>query len=288
VRDVISRRLRPLPSDTCAVLATAAVLGRDVDLATLAAVHGGGAEETFTALAPALAAELVGPVPGAIGRYRFAHALVTETLYRTCPPPSAPGCTARGDVLAARADDLAALGDLAHHYLRTGDRDGLRRAADYAVRAGDHARAQLGWEEAAGHYERALDALTAVGADAGERLHVLLALGDAQACGGDTEGFRATFLEAAMIARERGDVEAFGRAALGYARPAAQRRPEPLLLELLEEARRGSEPPSPRSAPASSGASPRRATTPTPSRSATRSAARPWRSRNGSAIAPRS
>jgi tetratricopeptide (TPR) repeat protein len=68
---------------------------------------------------------------------------------------------------------------------------------------------------------------------------VLLEFGEAQALAGDVEGLRATFLEAARMAREQRDATALARAALGYGRMPSLQADDPILVGLLEEALRG-------------------------------------------------
>ncbi|MEP6469922.1 MAG: hypothetical protein ABJC24_09150 [Chloroflexota bacterium] len=71
------------------------------------------------------------------------------------------------------------------------------------------------------------------------RTEILLSLGDASARGGDLAGSRATFLEAAGIARRTGVARQLARAALGYggrlpwARPGRDTRLIPLLQDAL-------------------------------------------------------
>ena len=50
----------------------------------------------------------------------------------------------------------------------------------------------LRYEEAAGHYERALAGLRALGGGGGDRLPLLVRFGNAQRLAGDGEGARAT------------------------------------------------------------------------------------------------
>ena len=75
--------------------------------------------------------------------------------------------------------------------------------------------------------------------DGMERMELLLALGDAQSRAGETEVAKATFIEAADLARQIGDVERLARAALGYSgrfvwmRAGSDTKIIPLLHEAL-------------------------------------------------------
>jgi class 3 adenylate cyclase/pimeloyl-ACP methyl ester carboxylesterase len=80
VKDIIERRLARL-SDECAnVLTIASVIGRDFGIDALRRASGMSDEQLIHSLEEAVDVSLVREVPGAVGRYRFAHALVHEAL----------------------------------------------------------------------------------------------------------------------------------------------------------------------------------------------------------------
>ena len=81
VREVIGRRLRHLPDECNRLLTLASVLGREFDLAALAAVSGLEPDAILELLDEAIEARVVSVVPGAIGRMRFAHALIRDAAY---------------------------------------------------------------------------------------------------------------------------------------------------------------------------------------------------------------
>jgi len=102
-----------------------------------------------------------------------------------------------------------------------------------AERAGDNALAELAWEDAAGHYRRALAVLTATDAtDAPEadddRARLLLAAGRALLSAGDAGGGRSAYDEAADLARRRGRPDDLARAALGLSATLEAFDPSPL------------------------------------------------------------
>jgi len=78
VADVLNRRLLRLPEDTVGALRFAAVLGRDFDTPTLAAVTGIDEDDLLDVVEPAQAAGLVRE--DGVDQYFFAHALVRDTL----------------------------------------------------------------------------------------------------------------------------------------------------------------------------------------------------------------
>jgi DNA-binding SARP family transcriptional activator/tetratricopeptide (TPR) repeat protein len=86
VRDVIRRRVARLPRDARALLDTAALVGRDVDLRLVTRLSGLQGDRGLEAAEAALAVGLLAAVPEQVGIYRFAHALVRETLASDLAP----------------------------------------------------------------------------------------------------------------------------------------------------------------------------------------------------------
>ncbi|MGH9002619.1 MAG: hypothetical protein ACRDYV_05770, partial [Acidimicrobiia bacterium] len=160
---------------------------------------------------------------GAVQRYRFAHALVRDTLYAELSAARQVTVHRRvaeaiETVHAARLDDH--LPALAHHWARaSAPAAETGRAVDYAARAGDRALAQLANDEAVAYYRQALELLDASEGrpEEARRLELLLALGEAQRRAGDP-GHRETLLTAARLAQEQGDADALARAALSNTR----------------------------------------------------------------------
>src|SRR4029079_11773751 len=119
-----------------------------------------------------------------LGRYRFSHALIRESLYEELNPLERFRNHLRvAEVLDALHSRKPGphLAELAHHFrsaLPGGDVD---KAIDYAMRAGDYATEQLAYEEAAIHHERALQALD-LRAEPDDRLRAQLLLKHGEAC----------------------------------------------------------------------------------------------------------
>ena len=78
VSDVLNRRLQRLPDPTVAALRIAAVMGREFDTPTLAAVTDIDEDDLLDVVEPAQAAGLVRE--DGIDQFFFAHALVRDTL----------------------------------------------------------------------------------------------------------------------------------------------------------------------------------------------------------------
>src|SRR5437763_648482 len=148
VREAIRRRLAPLPPPAREALALASVVGREFDLAILHRACGLDPEALLETLGPALAREIVVREPGGVGRYRFAHALIRETLYEELGPAERIRLHGQiGEVLEEvhRTDPTPHLTALAHHFLEAAPARGADKALVYSTRAGRHAAASRAW-----------------------------------------------------------------------------------------------------------------------------------------------
>jgi class 3 adenylate cyclase/tetratricopeptide (TPR) repeat protein len=219
VRDVVGRRLSLLAESTNRLLAVAAVVGLEFEPAVVERAGGVGEDELLAALDEATGARLLVEVPGP--RYRFGHALVRATLYDELTGARRVALHRRvGEAIEslhgrALDDHLPAL---AHHWARaSAPAADATRALDYATRAGDRALTQLAPDEAITYYRQALELLEVAEPAEGQRLRLLIALGEAQRQAGDP-AHRETLLDAGRLAAERGDAEALARAALANTR----------------------------------------------------------------------
>src|SRR2546426_8208808 len=221
VREVIRRRLAPLPAPCRDALTFASVVGREFGLGALQRACGLGADALLEVLRPALGREILVPDPRTAGRYRFAHALIRETIYEELGAAERARLHGRiGEVLEAlhQMDPTPQLATLAHHFLEAVPAGGAEKAVAYSTRAARYAEASLAYEDAAVLFERALEVLAeAHPADVRERCELLLARGGAQWKAGDGPGARETFRQAADIARRIGDAPLLARSALGFA-----------------------------------------------------------------------
>ncbi|MFN8160767.1 MAG: AAA family ATPase [Solirubrobacterales bacterium] len=241
VRDVVGRRLDGLSTGDNELLRTAAAIGRDFDLETLAAVTGSSQAGLREGLRRAAGAQFLVEA-GAEGRYRFAHALVRETLYEELTPTGRPILHSR---IAAALERIYAaepgrtdrrLAELAYHFNEAAAAGEPAKAVDYGRRAGHRALGQLGYEEAAEHFARALEAADLAPVSDRERCLLLLDLGEARMRGGDQVRARETLERAARTAEVLGDPELLTRAAVGVAFTAEVGRFDEGLVELLERA----------------------------------------------------
>ncbi len=188
VREVIGRRLGRLSEATNRVLGLAAVIGRQFDVALLAKIAETSEDAVLDALDEATAAALVTEVRGGAEQFAFRHALIRTTLYEELSATRRARLHQRvGEALEELVSTTpgARIEELAYHWLAATRAADAGKAIGYARQAGERALANLAFEEAAAHFERALGVLEPRDPD-GERLRcdLLLALGDAQRRGG--------------------------------------------------------------------------------------------------------
>ena len=157
VRDVLRRRFDRLPEATNALLRVAAVIGRDFDLRVLSAASDYDEERTLEAVEAALVTGIVAEVPAVVGRYRFSHALVQETLYDELSAVRTARLHARaGAAIEALPRNDGRVAELAHHFYRAAAVVGPEKGLRYALEAADAARAALAYETVEDHLRRAL------------------------------------------------------------------------------------------------------------------------------------
>lgn len=241
VREVIGRRLNHL-SDACnRLLTVASVIGREFTLDSLARVAGVSGDRLLEALEEAVGARVLTEVPGTASRFRFGHALIRQTLYEELSAPRRVRLHRQvGEALEALygAKPEPHLAELAHHFFQAAPGGDVDKAIEYARRAGDRALALFAYEEAARHYEMALQALELqASVDERRQCDLLVALGEAQMRAGDPPAARDVLERAAGIAKRLGLPEPLARAALGFAHAS----PDPGVVDarhitLLEDA----------------------------------------------------
>ena len=159
IRSVIGERVGRLPPAGRDLLSLASILGQEFDLDVLLAASEQAEGEVFAGLDAALDARLVAESrAGYGGRFAFVHALIQQTLYEELPAHRRRRLHRRvGEVLETRrAGHAAAPAELARHFLQGGD---PKRAATYAVQAGDAAAGRYAHAEAAHHYAVAVEVL---------------------------------------------------------------------------------------------------------------------------------
>jgi class 3 adenylate cyclase len=221
VREVVHRRVERLGDDCRRVLAGAAVIGRDFDLALLARALRRDDDELIDLLDAAVDASLLVEHAERPGSFSFAHNLINHTLY------DALGAARRTRMHRRVAEALEELcgddpgprvGELARHWTAATAPVEPDRALAYSRRAGERALAELAPGEAARWFTQALELLGRAAEDDGaERCDLLIGLGEAQRQTGRPE-FCRTLLGASRLAERLGDGDRAARAALANSR----------------------------------------------------------------------
>jgi len=218
-RMLIGRRLDRLSEDCNELLAVASVSGTTFASELLERISDLMGDRLLGVLDEAVGAGVIEEVPGTLGRYRFAHALIRETLYEEL------STARRIRIHRAIAEALeqmpsggeTLLADIARHFFEAAKGGDIDKAIIYTKRAGDRAAELLAYEDAVLHYQRALQVIELKeGPDERTRIDLLLALGAAQSRAGEAARARETFFEAADLARRIGEAELRAHAALGF------------------------------------------------------------------------
>ncbi len=215
---MINQRIARLPAPAGRALGVAAAAGATFSFVLLEHAL---AEESgvLDALDQAIAAGLL--TEAGDGDYVFAHALVRQTIYDQLSTARRKRLHRQlGETLEALGDADAHVEMLAYHFAQAAPDGQSAKAADYALAAGGRAIARLGYEDAAMHYERGLQALQVSEETQNEpRCELLLALGQAYWGTGELDKARQAYQEAARLADELGDATALAHAALGFCGP---------------------------------------------------------------------
>lgn len=200
VRDVLRARIARLGPDTHRALAVAAVVGQDFELDVLAASAGLDEDVLLDLLETAARTALITETTGPPGRFRFAHALVQQTLYGDIGPTRRSRLHARVATALEAIEGRREPGELAHHYMAGRTPASTPRAIQHARAAAARALATSAPDEAVRWYTAVLDALPA--RSDREHARALIDLGIAQRLAGHA-AHRDTLLAAADVARRR-------------------------------------------------------------------------------------
>ncbi|MEV4184653.1 BTAD domain-containing putative transcriptional regulator [Streptosporangium canum] len=208
VRDVLRRRLARLPEGGVSVLRLAAVAGRESSVDVLVKAADTDEDGVMDALDAGVIAGLLDEP--ALGRVRFVHALVRDTLIADVSRLRATRMHARIADALEGTDDIAAL---AHHYARAGS----PKAVGYCVQAAELAEARYAHDVAA---DLLTDAVTnSTGPD--ERVEVLGRLLRAQIRAGAVAAARETRREAVEYAESLGRDDLMIAAFTAWTEPTA-------------------------------------------------------------------
>lgn len=236
VRAVLQQRMDRLGADCRQTLAIAAVIGREFELGLLNAVRADERSEsravslegTLATLEEAIRARIL-DAPATSGKYRFAHAMLRETIYRALGSGERSRRHRRiaEELERGTAGDERSLSEMADHFVLGVASGTPEQALRYAIGAGRAANARFAFETAAQRFGQALSMIHLADASRdSERIALLISVAEAHWNAGDRARSRAAAELAAELARKRGDAELFARAALACELSSAQ-RPSP-------------------------------------------------------------
>ena len=160
VQEVIRHRIAWLPDEVVHALAGAAAVGAEVEAPVLAAMLDLDGGDLLDRIEPALRAGILEAIPDTIGRYRFSHGLVQETVYGDMGAAQ----RARMHHRAAHALDARLGGSdgphlflLADHWFRAVPVASPERGIELARRAAIWALDHVAHQQADEQLERALE-----------------------------------------------------------------------------------------------------------------------------------
>ena len=163
VREVIGQRLNRVSEDCNQVLTMASVIGREFDFNLLRKMDQTlSKEQWLSSIDEGVAAHLIEEASKEIGKYRFSHALIQQTLREELTTSRRVRLHARvGESLEELygVDDGEHASDLAYHFAEAEAAIGPEKVVRYAMLAGERALVTHAHEDASFQYNRGLLAL---------------------------------------------------------------------------------------------------------------------------------
>ncbi len=221
LRHAILQQMAGLNSTSRAVLAAAAVIGRDFCVRTLADVVDLDALQLNTALGELVDSSILQRDLAEPGRLSFAHVLVRDALYEETAIADRRLLHEQiGRSFVAQFGTLSEthIAEIAYHLFEAQTPETIAEALSFNEIAARAASARSAHDVAERHYLRALQALDLTdAANETSRCRLLLSLGKEQCRAGVRSEAKRTFARAATLARTIGSAEELGDAALGVA-----------------------------------------------------------------------
>jgi class 3 adenylate cyclase len=242
VREVIGRRISRLSEGCNRMLTLASTMTGGFSWETLRAISGEDEPIFLDLIDEALRAQVINERGrGLDGIYDFTHALIRQTLYGEL---STPRRVVLHRQIGESLEDLYSanlephFGELAHHFYQAAPGGDVDKAIDYAMKAGRRAMALAAYEEAARHFDAAVQAIDLMASvDEKQRCDLLIELAEAHNMAGDRDKAKVTALEAREIASGRDDSQKLAEAAFQYASEWADLgEVDEETVEIIEEA----------------------------------------------------
>ena len=215
VRAAIADRLAQLSDGCAAFLQAAAIVGREFDVATVAAITETEPAAGLDLVAEATQAGLV-ELHEPPHEHQFVHALVRDAIEAGLAPANRLSLHRRAAEAIERQHGHALgprLFDVARHWADASITGDAAIAASWSARAGEEAMRQLAYEDAARLFRQALR-IGGADLDRAERCRILLLTGRALDLSGDLDGRMEVCLNAAALGRELGRPDLIAEAAL--------------------------------------------------------------------------
>jgi tetratricopeptide (TPR) repeat protein len=232
-RDLLHQRLDALEPDDRGAIVAGAVLASPFRAVDVAQVVDRPTAAVNASLERAAALRIVERAPGT-GAWSFVHDLFRLAALELAGPTDIADLHRRAAAVQEEVGAEPAV--VARHLLASGHDP--HAAAAWSVRAGERAVAAMAWEEAAGHYQRALEVVPGSAAS-DTRIDALAGLGRARLLAGDEAGAARAFEELAAMGRASGSASVLARAALGFSADLSGfevRLFDQRQIQLLEEA----------------------------------------------------
>ncbi|HZA21364.1 MAG TPA: AAA family ATPase, partial [Dehalococcoidia bacterium] len=162
VKDVIRKRLTQVAEECCQVLTIASVIGNEFDLVLLDdLVEDHSQDEIISLLEEAISTRLIEESSDVVGRYRFTHVLIQETLSGEL------SSTRRAYLHRRIAESIEKIhqssikqhaAEIVHHLAEAAPMSDRSMLVKYAVMAGERALTVYAYEDAVDYFQGALAA----------------------------------------------------------------------------------------------------------------------------------
>ncbi|MBA2608907.1 MAG: AAA family ATPase, partial [Actinobacteria bacterium] len=223
---LLTRRNLLVDRPTSAVLDVGAALGAEFDAQLVARILDRPLVEVIESLDAGETAGLVARAPASATRFAFMHALFRSVRYNAIP--NARRLSLHQQITHALAPldgDDRVVPELARHAAIAAPLGGAATALDYSIRAATLAEQALAFDEAASHYQRALEVADLLDPpDPHARLGVSIRLGEVMQGGGEP-GYATVLADAARVARQLGDAHALAEVGWAMVKYGGPRHP---------------------------------------------------------------